>query len=267
MRTLATVLLIAAPLFAQDPAPTPTQNPARGVNFYSLEKEKALGAQLVAEYRRTIPTLDSAPVNAYLDRLGQRLAALLPDPPFSYQFQLVDDDGTLLHAAPNFPGGFVFVPAQLILAAQSESEFAGMLATAIARIAARHQTKQLTKNELTNIASIPLVFMGGWSGNAPRQGELVPTGFQRMQLAQEQQADSMALDLLSRAGFDPRALLRYLERAGEFPGRAPRLAALQSALAKLPAAPAPPPSDFAAIQAQTGPLVAHPAKAPPRLSK
>ncbi len=263
MRTLATVLLFAAPLFAQDP----TESPARGVNFYSLEKEQALGAQLVAEYRRTIPVIENAPVSAYLDHLGQRLAALLPDPPFHYQFQLVDDDGTLLHAAPNFPGGFVFVPAQLILAAQSESELAGMLSTAIARIAARHQTKQLTKVELGNIASIPLVFMGGWSGNAPRQGELVPAGFRRMELAQELQADSMALDLLSRAGFDPGALFRYLERAGEFPGREARLAALETALAKIPAAPAPPLSDFAAIQAQTGPLVAHPAKAPPRLSK
>ena len=134
--------LLACALRAQGNAPD------RGANFYSLEKERALGAQLAAEYRRSVTVIENAAVNAYLTDLGRRIAARSQGPDFTYTFELVDDN-TLLNEAPAFPGGAIFVPAQLILAARSEDELAGMMAHSIAHIAARHGTKQATKGEIS----------------------------------------------------------------------------------------------------------------------
>src|ERR1035438_4310028 len=109
-----TLLFACATLYAQTPAPV------RGVNFYSIEKEKALGAQFAAGYRRQARVLDAPSVNAYLDELGQRLAAHAPPTGFTYTFELVDGEEGWIHEAAAFPGGPVFVPASLILAAADE---------------------------------------------------------------------------------------------------------------------------------------------------
>lgn len=69
-----------------------------------------------------------------------------------------------MHEPIAFPGGFIFVPARLILAAQDEDEFAGMLAHSIAHIAERHATRQATRSEITNMSTTPLIYMGGWTG-------------------------------------------------------------------------------------------------------
>src|SRR5260370_30691 len=110
-------LLVCATLSAQTPLP-----PFRGVHFYRIEKEKALGAQLAAEYRRRTRVIDSPSVNAYLEELGQRIAAQAPAMGFPYTFELADDDQTWSHEAAAFPGGPVFVPARLILAAADKDQ-------------------------------------------------------------------------------------------------------------------------------------------------
>src|ERR1039458_9590192 len=149
------LLLACATLSAQTPTP------GRGVNFYSIEKEKALGARLVVEYRRQAQVIGAPSVNASLDELGQRLAAQAPATGFTYSFELVDDDQTWIHEAAAFLGGPVFVPATLILAAADEDELAGMLAHAIAHIATRRETRQMTRGQMMNQASMPLIMMGG----------------------------------------------------------------------------------------------------------
>ena len=58
------------------------------------------------------------------------------------------------------PGGFFYVNTGLIMAAESESEMAGVMGHEIAHIAARHGTKQATKGTLANLATIPLMFTG-----------------------------------------------------------------------------------------------------------
>ena len=67
------------------------------------------------------------------------------------------------------PGGFFFVNSGLILKADNESELAGVMAHEIAHIAARHGTRQATRGQVINLASIPLIFMGGWTGYGIRQ--------------------------------------------------------------------------------------------------
>ena len=210
------LLLFCATLSAQKPTPVPipigVTAPGRGVNFYSIEKEQALGAQLAAEYRRQIRAFDAPSVNAYLDELGQRLAAQAPATGFTFTFELVDDDQTWIHEAAAFPGGPVFVPASLILAVSSEDELAAMLAHAIAHIATRQETRQMTRVQIVNQSAIPLINMGGWNGYAIRQGAslAVPIGFLAFQRKHELESDQLAVRFLSSAGYDPQALARLL---------------------------------------------------------
>jgi predicted Zn-dependent protease len=261
------VLAFLAPLLGAQTAP-----PDRGVNFYSIEKEQALGAQLASEYLRTARVIDDAAVKQYLDGLGQRLAGKAQGPAFRYTFELVDGDRPFLHEPVAFPGGAVFVPAGLILAAVSEDELAGMLAHAIEHIAARHGTKQATKGELVNQASVPLILMGEWQGTA------VPQGFAKFQRQSELQADALAAHSMAAAGYDPGALVNYIERVqpadalplkvtSPYPDREGRLAALRTAIEGLPASTYPAHDGFAAIQAAVARHDVKPAQAPPRLAR
>jgi predicted Zn-dependent protease len=237
----------------------------------SVEKEKALGAQVAAEYRRQVRVIDSPSVNAYLDELGQRLAAHAPATGFAYTFELVDDDQTWIHEAAAFPGGPVLVPASLILAAANEDELAAMLAHAIAHIATRPVTRQMTRG--------PLIFMGGWAGYAIRPPySALPVAFRASQLKSELESDRVAVSMLSAAGYDPQALARYIERvqpdgpplrnaAAPYPDKDQRLSALQEAIRQLPPANYSAHSGLDAIHQDVTNLTVLPTKTPPRLAR
>jgi predicted Zn-dependent protease len=233
-----------------------------GVNFYSIEKETALGKQLAGEFRLRTRPIENRSVLAYVDAIGQRLAKEMGGLPFPYSFELVADDATLMHEAASFPGGAVFVPGALILAARDEDEFAGMLARAVAHIASRHATKQATRAELVDIARTPVAYAGGWTGYALQQGAdlAIPLGMLAMWRGMELEADRLAARKMAAAGWDPAALARYIERAQPadeltkpktwqaLPLRSARLTAIQAAIADLPAQAYGPHEKFAAIQ-------------------
>src|SRR5450759_2332099 len=260
------LLLFCATLSAQTPPPV------RGVNFYTLEKEKALGAQQAGDYRRQTQLFDAPSVNAYLDELGQRLAAQSPATGFTYTFELADDDQTWIHEAAAFPGGPVFVPASLILSAADEDELAAMLAHSIAHIATRQQTREITRGQIANMSTIPLINMGSGSGYAIRQGAVLamPLAFLAFQRKNELESDQLAVRILSSAGYDPQALAHYIERVqpadtplrnpmAPYPDKDQRLAALQAAIRQLPPATWSAHPGLDAIQREVTRLTARPA--------
>ena len=197
---------LAAVATAQQASPGP------GVNFYSVEKEVALGRQLAAEFQRNAKLLASPATQTFIDDLGERLAAHAPNSAFTYTFRLIAEDPTVLHEPAAFPGGFVFVPARLILAAKDEGELAGMLAHAIAHVAARHGTQQASRAEILH--TIPVVYVGSAAGSAiPRDNTLVlPMKLRAKSRAYELEADRLAVGIMSAAGYDPAAFVRYVER-------------------------------------------------------
>src|SRR5262249_42625362 len=125
--------------------------------------------QLANEFTRENPVVESPEVLEYVQRLGDRLVSEIGGPPFTYKYALVTDSPAFNEIVA-IPGGFVFVPTSIILAAHDEDEFAGILAHAIGHIANRDGSRQATKAELANVASVPLIYMGGWTGYAMRQG-------------------------------------------------------------------------------------------------
>jgi beta-barrel assembly-enhancing protease len=231
-RCAATLLLAGLSMAAQEPKPANGDSP----NAYSLQKEAALGRQIASEVRKHTTPIGSPSVAEYLSRIGRRISAQMPDA-FAFTFSVITDDPcSATHEPVSLPGGYVFLPAALFVEARDEAELAAMLAHSMEHIARRHATRKAFNGQLTDYGSIPLIFLGGWSGycsGAP----LVPMLFLATQRNNEMEADALAVQATARAGFDPHALGSYIGRVqpepktkvfSSLPDRAMRLAALLS---------------------------------------
>ena len=112
------------------------------------------------------------------------------------------------------PGGFFYVDSGLILAADNEAELAGVMSHEIAHVAACHAARQNTRGQLMNLASIPLIFIGGGVGYAAQNiaGLALPLGFLKFTRGFESEADYLGLEYLYKAGYDPQAFTAFFEK-------------------------------------------------------
>jgi predicted Zn-dependent protease len=116
------------------------------VNLYSQQQERTLGTELAAQIRNQSTVVDSVAVSGYVSRVGNKLAAVLSGQGSQFTFTVVDRSlGGSTNEPLALPGGFVFVPVNLLFPARSEDESGGMVAHAIAHIEARHGTRQVTR--------------------------------------------------------------------------------------------------------------------------
>jgi predicted Zn-dependent protease len=211
-------LTLPLALLAQD---RPARPIGGGVNFYSLDREIALGAQLAEQVRRESKALDSDLARDYVARLGRQLAPQAGGPGFTYTFTVVADlpggiGDNLTHEPMALPGGPIFIPANLILEAQNTAEFSGMLAHAIAHVADRDCTRMKTRAELMQTGAVaPSRSIGCWLEEASVPA--IPLGYLAFQRAFESRADYLAIQTMSKAGYDPAALAAYIRRVQQTP--------------------------------------------------
>ena len=149
-------------------------------------------------------------VSEYVNRLAQNLARN-SDAKFPLTTQVIQDPSI---NALSLPGGFFFVNTGLILAADTEAELAGGMAHEIAHIAARHATRTATRGEIAQLATVPLIFMGGWPGYGARQAAnvLIPIQFLQFSRAFESEADLLGIEYLYKSGYDPAAMVDMFEK-------------------------------------------------------
>jgi len=182
------------------------------MNWFSIEKEMALGKSLAQEVERSSKLIDDPVVTEYVNRVGQNLVRN-SDAKVPFTIKVIDSDEVNAFA---LPGGFFFVNSGLILRAQEESELAGVMAHEISHVTARHGTCQATKGELTQLLSIPaMIFIPyTWAGYAMYQGMnlAIPLTFLKFSRDAEREADFFGIQYMYKAGYDPNAYVTFFER-------------------------------------------------------
>ena len=202
--------LFAADKKKKDPDEIGNRDVGKGVNFYSVEKEIALGKGLAQQVEKQAKIIDDPVIAEYVNRLGQNLVRN-SDAKVPFTIKVIDTEDVNAFA---LPGGFFFVNSGLILKADSEAELAGVMAHEIAHVAARHGTRQATRGEIAQLATIPLIFMGGWTGYGIRQAASVaiPVGFLTFSRGFESEADLLGLEYMYKSGYDPGAFVDFFEK-------------------------------------------------------
>jgi predicted Zn-dependent protease len=180
------------------------------IQFYSIEKEVAIGRQLSAEVDRSSKIINDPIVTEYINRVAQNIV-LHSDSKVPFTIKVVDSQEVNAFA---LPGGFLYVNRGLLEAADNEAEVAGVIAHEISHVAARHGMEQASKGELFNYLSIPLIFFGGIGGYAIRQGLglAVPLTFLKFSRGAEKEADRLGAQYMWAAGYDPNALITFFEK-------------------------------------------------------
>ena len=185
------------------------RNVGSGLDFYSLDREVGLGHQLSLEIERQARLVTDPVITEYINRIGQNLVRN-SDARVPFTIKVLDNDEVNAFA---LPGGFFYVDSGLILAADNEAELAGVMAHEIAHVAARHATKNMTRAQIWNMASVPLIFIGGPVAFAISEvaGLAVPLGFLKFSRDAEREADLLGLQYDYASGYDPEAFVEFLK--------------------------------------------------------
>lgn len=165
----------------------------RQINFYSLDKEVALGRKMATETDKQGKFIEDTVVADYINRLGQNLA-LHSDAKVHFTIKVMDSDDASAFA---LPGGFLYVNNGLILAANNEAELASVIAHAIAHVAARHGVEQASKAN-------PF-------GSSPKFPDVVL----QFSTDKEIEADMLGAQYAWAAGYDPNYLITFFERVSK----------------------------------------------------
>jgi len=189
-------------------------------NKFSPQQDVELGRQAAAEVRKQYPIIKDEQIAGYLTRIGDRLVAAAPadlnNPVYEYSFTPVNLKEINAFA---LPGGPMFVFRGMFDAAASEAEVAGVMAHELSHVLLRHGTANETKaeNPWLQIGSmagqIGGAVVGGAAGSAIAEGSQFGLGTMLLKYSRsyEKQADLMGAQIMSRAGYDPRALAHMFE--------------------------------------------------------
>jgi predicted Zn-dependent protease len=183
----------------------------RGVgNWYSVESQVNMGHQYAQQIDSSGKLIKDPVITEYVNRLGQNLVRN-SDAKVPFTIKVIDDESINAFA---LPGGFFYVNTGLILAADNEAEVAGVMSHEIAHVAACHVARENTRGNLLQMASIPLIFVGGLGGLAAQEavGLALPIGFLKFSRAFEAEADYLGVEYMYKSGYDPQAFTAFFEK-------------------------------------------------------
>lgn len=187
------------------------------------QMERRIGESIVRDIRQRDPSyIDDVEVAAYLNALGTRLSAATPEAGQNFEFFALRD-ATLNAFA--LPGGYIGVHSGLILAAQSESELAGVLSHEMAHVTQKHLARLMGKQnqaQVTQWLAMAVAILAARSNTDVSQAAIVAgtaAGVQTMLNYTrdfEREADRIGIQTLERAGFDVRGMASFFERMQKF---------------------------------------------------
>jgi predicted Zn-dependent protease len=179
-------------------------------NWYSIEKQIAMGKSFAQQVESQSKMVNDPVVTEYVNRVGQNLVRN-SDAQVPFTIKVIDSD---VVNAMALPGGYFYVNSGLVLAADEEAELAGVMAHEIAHVAACHAARENTRGNIMNLASIPLIFVGGAVGYAGYEaaGLVLPLTFLKFSRGFEAQADYLGLQYMYKSGYDPQAFIAFFEK-------------------------------------------------------
>ena len=191
------------------------------ITLISVADEIKLGREAQTKVRASTPEVRGS-IASYVASVGRQLAARAGGPKYPYGFSVANYRDLNAFA---LPGGPVWVNRGVLQAARTESQLAGVLAHEIAHVARRHAAQQISKGAIANGL---LGLLGAVLGNAggartAQTGAQVLAGGYLMKFSRddEREADRVGIEILRRAGWDPRGLPEFMEILRQQAGRDP----------------------------------------------
>ncbi|MBA3599667.1 MAG: M48 family metalloprotease [Acidobacteria bacterium] len=177
----------------------------------SKEKEIAIGRQLATEVEQQAKLVEDPIVTEYINRVGQNVV-LNSDAKVPFTIKVIDSDEVNAFA---LPGGFFYVNKGLIVAADNEAELAGVMAHEIGHVAARHAMENQGKLQALNYGMLAGIIFGGPIASTVLQnagGLTQALAFFKFSRGAEEEADSLGVQYLYAAGYDPTAMSTMFEK-------------------------------------------------------
>ena len=191
------------------------------ITLISVADEIKLGREAQKQVQSSTPRVQGTAAS-YVSSLGRQIAATAGGPKYPYSFSVANYRDLNAFA---LPGGPVWVNRGVLQAARTESQVAGVLAHEVAHVAQRHAAQQISKGMIANGL---LGLLGAVLGNAggartAQTGAQVLAGGYLMKFSRddEREADRVGVEIMRRAGWDPRGLLEFMQILRDQAGRDP----------------------------------------------
>lgn len=180
-------------------------------NWYSLDKERQIGAQLSAEYEKSTPLIHDQATQAYLDRLTQTISQN-SDAQFPITTRVVDNADSF---AVTLAGGYQYISRGLLVKMENEGELAAVIARGIAHTSLRSATGLATRANLMKVVSIPLIFVGpeGGTGSSTSDNDVsAPLTLLKFSRDDESAADYFGIQYQYKSGYSPECFLSFIQK-------------------------------------------------------
>jgi len=193
---------------------------ARGLgNWYSTDTEIKMGKTYADQVEKSSKLINDSVITEYVNRIGQNIVKN-SDCKVPFTIKVIDSDEINAFA---LPGGFFYVNSGLILNADEEAELAGVMAHETAHVCAHHAVREMTRMNYAQLGTIPLIFIGGWTGYGIYEAASIgiPITFMKFSREFESQADYLGVQYMYRAGYDPQAFITFFEKIQALEKRKP----------------------------------------------
>ncbi len=181
-------------------------------NWYSTDWEIRTGKQYSMEIEKQSHLVTDPVIVEYVNRVGQNIVKN-SDCKVPFTIKVLDADEINAMA---LPGGYFYVNSGLILAADEESELAGVMAHETAHVCAHHAAREMTRMNYMQIGSVPLMIFAqtSWTmyGIYEASQLAVPLTFLQFSRNFEGEADYLGLQYMYKAGYDPQAFVAFFEK-------------------------------------------------------
>ncbi len=185
--------------------------------LFGTEKEVSMGNAIAQYVEKENEINTDVDVNERVAEITKRLQAVSDRKELLYSVQVINNEEVNAFA---LPGGYIYVYKGLVDQVDNDDQLAGVIAHEFGHITAKHAMKRLQASYAYTILQV----LSATTGNA----QMIPgidlafasiiTGYAR---EDEFQADRLAVKYMTRAGYDPQAMVQFLEKLQVINEKAP----------------------------------------------